>query len=58
MWFRSLAWINRTTWQVDLLRYGLLGVGAPQTILAESVAFAGFTAVCLAFAVRTINRAA
>jgi hypothetical protein len=45
------------TWQVDVLRFGLLGVGEPVTVLAEGAAFCAFTAVALAFAARTLGRA-
>jgi ABC-2 type transport system permease protein len=56
-WFRWLAYINPVTWHVDLLRFGLLGVGAPATLLAEAVALGLFALVCLAAAVRALNRA-
>ena len=46
------------TWQVDLLRFSLLGTGAPTVMLLEGVAFGVFTLVCLAFAVRALDRAA
>lgn len=57
-WFRWVARINPMTWQVDMLRFSLLGTGAPMMVLLEGVAFAIFTAVCLAFAVRALDRAA
>jgi ABC-2 type transport system permease protein len=57
-WFRVAAQINPMTWQVDLLRYTLLGTGAPATILLEGLAFGVFTLVCLAFAVRALDTAA
>jgi ABC-2 type transport system permease protein len=57
-WFRLTAQINPMTWQVDLLRFTLLGTGAPSVMLLETVAFAVFTLVCLAFAVRALDRAA
>ncbi len=56
-WFRWAAYMNPLTWQVDLLRFGLLGVGAPGTLLLEAGALAGFTVLCLALAVRALNRA-
>ncbi len=56
-WFRWVSWLNPMTWQVDLLRYGVLGVGEPRVLLAEGAALAGFVAVCLGFAVRALNRA-
>jgi ABC-2 type transport system permease protein len=57
-WFRWVARVNPMTWQVDMLRFSLLGTGAPSIILLEAIAFAAFTIVCLAFAVRALDRAA
>jgi ABC-2 type transport system permease protein len=58
VWFRGAAWLNPMTWQVDLLRFSLLGIGAPTVVLMETAAFGVFAVACLAFAVRTIDRAA
>src|SRR5262245_45094017 len=57
-WFHLAARINPMTWQVDLLRFSLLGSGVPTTMLIEGVAFAVFTVVCLAFAVHALDGAA
>lgn len=61
IWFRVPAYLNPMTWQVDLLRYSLLGVGAPQSapfaLLLEGLALIVFTLICLTFAVRALNRA-
>ena len=57
-WFRWVARINPMTWQVDMLRFSLLGTGAPAIILLETLAFAAFAIVCLGFAVRALDRAA
>jgi ABC-2 type transport system permease protein len=57
LWFRAVAYVNPMTWQVDLLRFGLLGVGSPTTLILEGVALVLFTIGCLAFAVRILNRA-
>lgn len=57
VWFRALAWVNPMTWQVDVLRFSLLGIGSPFTVLLECAGFMGFTILCLTLAVRTINRA-
>jgi ABC-2 type transport system permease protein len=57
-WFRGVAMLNPMTWQVDILRFALLGVGSATTVLLEAGAFAGFALVCLFFAARTISRAA
>jgi ABC-2 type transport system permease protein len=56
-WFRFLAWLNPMTWQVDVLRFSLLGIGHPGTILVEFLGFMVFTLLCLSLAVRTIDRA-
>jgi ABC-2 type transport system permease protein len=58
VWFRSLAQVNPMTWQVDIVRFSLLGAGSGTAILMEALAFCGFTFVCLWFAVRAIDRAA
>lgn len=57
-WFQWTARMNPMTWQVDMLRFSLLGTGAPIVVLLEAVAFALFALVCLAFAVRALDRAA
>lgn len=56
-WFRIPAYFNPMTWQVDLLRFSLLGVGSPTTLLLEGAAVLVFGIVCLALAVRALNRA-
>ncbi|HET6890046.1 MAG TPA: ABC transporter permease [Pyrinomonadaceae bacterium] len=56
-WFRVPAYLNPMTWQVDLLRFSLLGVGSATPLLLEGAATIAFALVCLAFAVRTLNRA-
>lgn len=55
-WFRAVAWVNPMTWQVDLLRYSVLGLGNPATIAVESAAFTVFGALCLWGSVRALNR--
>jgi ABC-2 type transport system permease protein len=55
--FRWAAYANPLTWQVDLLRYGLLGQGDVAALPWEAAATMGFVAVCLALAVRTLGRA-
>lgn len=57
-WFQTVAMFNPMTWQVDLLRFGLLGTGAPSVLVLEAIAFAVFSTVCLAVAVRALNRVA
>jgi ABC-2 type transport system permease protein len=57
-WFRRAAQLNPMTWQVDLLRFSLLGTGTPAVILMEGAAFVAFTMISLALAVRALDRAA
>lgn len=56
-WFRGAALLNPMTWQVDVLRYAMLGVGSTGTLLIEAAAFMVFALVCLWFAGRAIARA-
>ena len=56
-WFRIPSYLNPMTWQVDLLRFSLLGVGSPTTLILEGAAVVGFGLICLALAVRALNRA-
>jgi ABC-2 type transport system permease protein len=58
VWFRAPAYLNPMTWQVDLLRFSLLGIGSPNVLVLEGIALAIFTIVCLTLAVRALNRAA
>lgn len=57
-WFRVPAYLNPMTWQVDLLRFSLLGVGSPSALIMEGIALAVFALACLMLAVRALNRAA
>jgi ABC-2 type transport system permease protein len=56
-WFRIPAYLNPMTWQVDLLRFSLLGTGATTPLLLEGVAVIVFGMICLSLAVRALNRA-
>jgi ABC-2 type transport system permease protein len=58
IWFRWMAYLNPMTWQVDLFRFGLLGVGTPLSLVLEGLAMCVFAVACLALAVRALNRAA
>jgi ABC-2 type transport system permease protein len=55
-WFRFVAYLNPLTWQSDLSRFALLGIGDRTTLLYEGGALAGFCIVCLIWAVRSLNR--
>ena len=37
MWFQTLAMLNPMTWQVDILRFSLLGTGDPTTLALEAI---------------------
>ena len=58
VWFRAIAYLNPMTWQVDLMRYSLLGSGESMALWLEGAALLAFTGLSLAFAVRALNRAA
>jgi ABC-2 type transport system permease protein len=57
-WFRVVSYLNPLTWQVDLLRFSLLGLGDRGMLLLEGAALTVFTAMCMTFAVRALNRVA
>ena len=57
-WFQTLALLNPMTWQVDLLRFSLLGTGDATPLVLEATAFLAFSAISLVFAVRALNRVA
>jgi len=54
--FRWVALANPITWQVDVLRYATIGLGSPGRIALEAAAFAVFTVVSFAVAVRCLER--
>lgn len=56
-WFRYLAMGNPMTWQVDILRWSLLGIGSPAIAAVESACFLVFTLICLSLAVKTMGKA-
>ena len=56
VWFRGAAMLNPMTWQVDLLRYTILGLDSGALVI-ELLAFLAFSMVCLFFAGRAISRA-
>jgi ABC-2 type transport system permease protein len=53
--FRIIGMANPITWQVDLMRYGTIGFGQPRTLVWEAAAYAAFTIICFAIAVRSLN---
>jgi ABC-2 type transport system permease protein len=56
LWFRAAAYFNPMTWQVDLFRFSLLGLGHPAVLLMEAAALGLFAVTCLALAVHALNR--
>jgi ABC-2 type transport system permease protein len=58
VWFRVIAYLNPMTWQVDLLRFGLLGAGERLPLVLEAAALLAFSVAGLGFSVRALNRAA
>jgi len=57
-WFRIPAYLNPMTWQIDLLRFSVLGIGSSRSLVLEGIALGIFAVVCLLLAVRALNRAA
>ncbi|HXG01630.1 MAG TPA: ABC transporter permease [Bacteroidota bacterium] len=56
-WLRTLSLFNPLTWHTDALRFATIGFGAPQTIVAESLAFGLFLLLSFWGAVRTLRTA-
>jgi ABC-2 type transport system permease protein len=54
--FRAIAMANPITWQVDVLRFATIGLGAPSVILVESLLFSIFSVVCFGAALRSLMR--
>jgi ABC-2 type transport system permease protein len=52
--FRAAALANPITWQVDVLRYGTIGLGEPAAIAWKSAAFLVFSAVSFLIAQRAL----
>jgi ABC-2 type transport system permease protein len=53
---RYVAWANPLTWHTDALRYCTIGVGVPELVLLEAVAFGVFLLASFAFAVWTLTK--
>jgi ABC-type multidrug transport system permease subunit len=54
--FRMVAWCNPITWQVDVLRYATIGLGAPSTVVIEAALFVVFGSACFAGALTALRR--
>jgi ABC-2 type transport system permease protein len=55
-WFRWVAMGNPITWQVDLLRFGSIGLGNPRQLAIEAAGFGLFVVACFAYAVRSLHQ--
>jgi ABC-type multidrug transport system permease subunit len=54
--FRWIALANPITWQVDVLRYGSVGLGTPRLIAIEAAAFVAFSAASFVLARYALER--
>jgi ABC-2 type transport system permease protein len=54
--FRGIALANPITWQVDVLRYASIGLGASGTIAIEAAGFVAFSAASFVLARRALER--
>jgi ABC-2 type transport system permease protein len=52
---RRVAYANPLTWEIDLLRYGSIGLGNPNRLAIEAAGFMVFVMVCFGFAVHSLN---
>jgi len=53
---RLVAYANPLTWEIDLLRYGSIGLGDPHALVVEAGGFMAFVIVCFAYAVHSLNQ--
>ncbi len=53
---RWIAMANPLTWEIDLLRYGSIGMGHPRELVMETAGFVIFVAVCFGYAVHLLNQ--
>lgn len=52
---RRVAYANPLTWEIDLLRYGSIGLGEPRQLAIEGLGFTVFVLACFAYAVHSLN---
>jgi ABC-2 type transport system permease protein len=52
---RRVAYANPLTWEIDLLRYGSIGLGDSHRLAIEAAGFMVFVAACFAYAVHSLN---
>jgi len=53
---RTVALANPLTWEIDLLRYGSIGLGHPRQLVVEAAGFILFVVACFAYAVHSLNQ--
>ncbi|MBI2956363.1 MAG: ABC transporter permease [Acidobacteria bacterium] len=56
VWFRTAALSNPITWQVDWLRFSTIGLGDMTQVMLEGLAFALFSLLAFAYAVRCLQQ--
>ena len=53
---KRVAMANPLTWEIDLMRYGSIGLGHPRQLVIEAGGFMVFVVVCFAYAVHSLNQ--
>ncbi len=53
-WLRIISLLNPLTWHTDALRYTTIGIGNPELVILEAIAFGVFCLISFWFAVRTL----
>jgi ABC-type multidrug transport system permease subunit len=53
---RRVALANPLTWEIDLMRYGSIGLGHPGQLAVEAGGFSLFVIACFAYAVHSLNQ--
>jgi ABC-2 type transport system permease protein len=53
---RRIAMMNPLTWEIDLMRYGSIGLGDPRPLAIEAAGFMLFVILCFTYAVHSLNQ--
>jgi ABC-2 type transport system permease protein len=53
---KAVAFANPLTWEIDLLRYGSIGLGNPRQLAIEAAGFVVFAIACFMYAVHSLNQ--
>jgi ABC-2 type transport system permease protein len=56
-WFQVVSYVNPITWQVDLLRFALLGLGTSSTLIVKAIVLVSFTLASLIVTLRALRPA-